>query len=297
MCAQGSSFGLQGRRLVLAWLLGVGLVLAPSGGRAEAQGPFQTHVTAARQLYDALEYERALAELSRARGHALGEADDVLLSLYEGVILADLGRTESSNAAFRVALLLQPVAELPLKVSPKVEQRFEAVRRQVLRELAEQEVPVAPAPPPAPPPVATAPPEPVMPTDPQATPAPLPLPAPAPVTAAPEVSTSATLRSRAWIPATVGGVLLVGGGVSSLQARSERSRLRRDDVSLATSQDVDRSVSRGKTFQAVGLVLAGAGVAGLGLSAGMFLLGGPPEKLGVQLGTDGTSAFVSGRWP
>ncbi|WP_147469324.1 hypothetical protein, partial [Corallococcus sp. AB045] len=232
------------RRLVLAWLLGVGLVLVPSGARAEEPGPFQTQVRAARQLYDELEYERALAELSRARRHSSGEADDVLLALYEGVILADLGRTESSSAAFRVALLLQPGAELPLKVSPKVEQRFESVRQQVLRELAKQDVRVPPL---APPPVATAPLDPVTSADMRAS----------PVSAAPEVSTSATVRSRAWIPATVGGVLLVGGGVSYLQARSERSRLRRDDASIANSQDVDRSVSRGKSFQTVGLVLAG----------------------------------------
>ncbi|NOK17312.1 hypothetical protein, partial [Corallococcus carmarthensis] len=236
------------RAAVGCWLLVAGFVLVPSGARAQEPGPFQTYVIAARQLYDELEYERALAELSRARRYSSGEADDVLLSLYEGVILADLGRTESSSAAFRVGLLLQPGAELPLKVSPKVEQRFETVRQQVLRELAKQEVrgDVARVPPP---PVSTAPPGPVAVVESQA-------PAVAP---APEVSTRSSVRGRAWIPATVGGVLLVGGGVSYLQARGERSRLRRDDASLATSQDVDRSVSRGKTFQTVGLVLAGAG--------------------------------------
>ncbi|WP_199738866.1 tetratricopeptide repeat protein [Corallococcus sp. CA054B] len=255
------------RRLVLAWLLGVGLVLVPSGARAEEPGPFQTHVGAARQLYDELEYERALAELSRARRHSSGDADDVLLALYEGVILADLGRTESSGAAFRVALLLQPGAELPLKVSPKVEQRFEAVRQQALRELAKQDVRV-------PPPVATAPLEPVTSPDTRASPVPT----------APEVSTSATVRSRAWIPATVGGVLLVGGGVSYLQARSERSRLRRDDVSIKNAQDVDRSVSRGKSFQTVGLVLAGLAL--------VFLL--PKGGVEVRNAQEGERVYVSG---
>lgn len=106
------------------------------------------------------------------------------------------------------------------------------------------------------------------------------------------------MRSRAWLPAALGGVLLVGGGVSYAMALSERSSLRNDDAGLATLQDVDRSVSHGRTYQTVSLGLAGAGVVGLGMAAGMYLLGTPsePERVGVTISTDGTSAFVSGRW-
>ncbi|MBE4753309.1 hypothetical protein G4177_34675 [Corallococcus sp. ZKHCc1 1396] len=262
---------------LMALVLG-GAMLAPRQVQAQESEGVRTHLRSAHQLYDALEYERALERLADARRFAANDADDVLLSLYEGVILADLGKNEASTAAFKSALQLQPRAVLPLKVSPKVERRFEDVRRQVRRE---REAQLALAPPLG---DSSAPGAPTSPT-----------------TAGSQSLEGASgrggARAKAWIPATVGGVLLVGGGVSYLQARSERSRLRNDDPSLTSSSDVDRSVSRGKTFQTVGWVLAGAGVAGLGLSAGMYLLGAPQGPGTLALGTDGTSAFVSGRWP
>ncbi|MFP2934620.1 hypothetical protein ACLESO_57830, partial [Pyxidicoccus sp. 3LG] len=119
------------------------------------------------------------------------------------------------------------------------------------------------------------------------------------VTPVEAVSWRSGLRSRAWLPATVGGVLLVGGGVSYALSRSERSKLRNGDASLATYEDAERSASRGRTLQTVGVGLVGAGVVGLGISAGMYLLGRPaePGKVGLGVSTDGTSAFVFGRWP
>ncbi|WP_147448650.1 hypothetical protein [Corallococcus terminator] len=266
----------------------------------------RTYLLLANQFYDALEYERALEQLAQARRFSTGESDDVLLSLYEGVILADLGRNEASTVAFKAALQRQPQAKLPVKVSPKVERRFEELRRQVERERAKQvarvgvarkESPEADASKtgidaqgnsmegaPAPMSVSTSPSTSVAPTE--------------PLSAHAETSGS-RLRGRAWIPATVSGALLVGGGVAYLQARSERSKLQTNDASLTNSQEVDRSVSRGRTFQTVGWVLTGAGVAGLGISAGMYLLGAPQASGQIELGmsTDGTSAFVVGRWP
>ncbi|WP_147443502.1 hypothetical protein [Corallococcus sicarius] len=283
---------------LVAVLLG-GTVLIPRGVRAEAQqGMVQMYVRSARQLYDNLEYERALEQLSRARAHSTGEADDVLLSLYEGVLLADLGKNEASTTAFKAALLLQPEAKLPVKVSPKVERRFEDVRRQVRRKLANQAARgVDPGAPPGLEPGAQA--RPVEETPAVVASQSMPVAQAEPSPASAEVSGRRGLRERAWIPAAVGGALLVGGGVSYLQSRHERSRLRNDDESIETVQDLDRSVSRGRTSQTVGLVLAGAGVVGLGVSAGMYLLGAPsaPAKVGWSLGTDGTSALVFGRWP
>ncbi|MFP2927372.1 hypothetical protein ACLESO_19675, partial [Pyxidicoccus sp. 3LG] len=136
--------------VLLGWL-----VLMPSS--AWAQGAVRDYVRAARGLYEDLEFERALEQLSRARPFSTGPADDALLSLYEGVILADLGKLEASTAAFKAALYLQPDAKLPVKVSPKVAQRFESLRKQVKRDLAKREAqsPVSvapPAPQPEPPP-------------------------------------------------------------------------------------------------------------------------------------------------
>lgn len=253
--------------------------------------------------YEALEYESALEELSKARRFASNVDDAVLLSLYEGAIQADLGRTEASDAAFRVALALQPEAKLPLSVSPKVEERLEAIRRQVQLELevkaqtrAAFVSPRTSADSPAQ--VKTGP-------DVSAQSA---LAAPPPASAVPElpprvdvaqVSSGGGARTHAWLPATVGGGLLVGSGVSYLLARGEQSKLRGDDKGLDSLDDVKRSASRGRTYQAVGLALAGAGVVSLGISAGMYLLGRSSESqtLAIDASTDGTSAFVQGRWP
>lgn len=286
----------------MAVLLGC-LVLAPPGvwAQEKAGGKVRNYVVSARRLYEDLEYERALEQLSRAKRFSRTEADDVLLSLYEGLILADLGKKDEANAAFKAALFLQPDAKLPLKVSPKVQQQFEAAREQVRRELAKQEPPpvaqVKPAePPPAPVPVKPAQDAPVAAVQPK----PVELkPAPQAAAAPVEVSGERSLRSRAWVPAAAGGVLLVAGAGLFVMAKSEQSKLRSDDASLATEADVDGAVSRGRTFQTVGLGLAGAGVVGLGVAAGMYLLGASPEpeKVGLGVGTDGTSAFVYGRWP
>ncbi|WP_163988881.1 hypothetical protein [Pyxidicoccus caerfyrddinensis] len=262
---------VQRSRIVAALLL-LGFNTLPL--KAQEQGRVQDHLLSARRLYDDLEYERALEQLSEARRFSNGAEDDALLSLYEGVILADLGKPDDAFAAFKAALLLQPEAKLPVLVSPKVTQRFEAVRQQVKLELeAEAQRRMALVPPPAT----------------QAQPA-------APVM---QESGHRGSHSRAWLPATIGGGLLVSGGVSYLLARSEQSKLRGNEASLATLEDAKRSASRGRTYQWVGLSLASAGVVGLGISAGMYLLGQPSKSppLGIDVSTDGTSAFVQGRWP
>jgi tetratricopeptide (TPR) repeat protein len=118
---------------VLAALLVLGTVPAA----AQATGDeVQRYLNAAARLYENLDYERALEQLARAKRYGRGVDDDVLIALYEGVILADLGRKEDALSAFRTGLLLRPDAKLPVKVSPKVAKDFELVRGEVQRELA-----------------------------------------------------------------------------------------------------------------------------------------------------------------
>ncbi|HME89971.1 MAG TPA: hypothetical protein VKE49_01000 [Myxococcaceae bacterium] len=119
-------------------LAGVLIVLAlPSVRWARAEtSAVQRYLTAAARLYENLEYERALEQLARAKSHPRELGDDVAIALYEGIILADMGRRDESTAAFRTALLLKPDAALPVKVSPKVEQDFEKLRSKVRSELA-----------------------------------------------------------------------------------------------------------------------------------------------------------------
>ncbi|RKG96858.1 hypothetical protein D7V97_35075 [Corallococcus sp. CA053C] len=109
--------------------------------------------------------------------------------------------------------------------------------------------------------------------------------------------TERTPRSRALLPAILGGTLAAAGGVSWALSRGELSKLRNADPALANLESVDRSASRGRTLQTAGVGLMSAGVLGLGLAAGMYLLGAPTERGSVSLGTDGRLAFVSGRWP
>lgn len=96
----------------------------------------QRYLTAAARLYHNLDNERALEQVQRAKQYASGLEDDVVIALYEGTILADLGRLDDAQAAFRTGLLLDPTAKLPLKVSPKVERQVETLRASVEKELA-----------------------------------------------------------------------------------------------------------------------------------------------------------------
>lgn len=297
-------------RGVLAAMLFSCCVLGPLHGHAQERDEVQTYLLSARRHYDNLEYEQALAQLTQARSLTIQDEDSVLLSLYEGIILADLLRNDAADAAFKAALFLRPDSKLPEKASPKVERRFEDIRKQVKRELERHrriatveprgrvplpanerpadDVPVSG-------PVAEIHPTPLTVSAPQATPTVT----DKSVSLVTQASERSTMRSRAWIPAAVGGALLVGGGVAYSQAWSERSRLRDNDARLETLQDANRSASRGSTLQTVGLGLASAGVVGMGVSIGMYLLGSPsvPDRPGVSVTTDGTSAFMIGRWP
>ncbi len=103
---------------------------------AKAGGEFQRHVAEAVRLYDDLEYELALEQLERARGSLKVPGDRVTLALHKGIISADMGRWQVARDEFRAALLLDPDARLPLRVSPKVSREFEAQRARAVADLA-----------------------------------------------------------------------------------------------------------------------------------------------------------------
>jgi hypothetical protein len=118
---------------------------------ALAADDFQRYLGAAVQLYENLEYERALAQVQRARTVAWGIEQDVALGLHEGIFLAELGRWNEARTSFETALLLDPTAKLPLSVSPKVESQFESIRQDVNTVIARRKkgatfVQVVPAP-------------------------------------------------------------------------------------------------------------------------------------------------------
>jgi tetratricopeptide (TPR) repeat protein len=122
------------------------LLVLPLGVGAQGKDTAQAHIDAARRFYEELEYERAMDALDRAQRRARTQDEFSSVLLYEGVILAELGRSEEAAAAFQASLNLQPEATLPLVVSPKIQKQFEAARRDAQQSLAR----VSSKPPPAP---------------------------------------------------------------------------------------------------------------------------------------------------
>jgi hypothetical protein len=124
-----------------AAVLFMGLVVAlPTAARAQSR-QVRRHLTTAERLYRALDNEGALEEVKKASRLGRGVEDDVAVSLYEGIIFADMGKQAQSNSAFRAALLLNPNANLPLKVSPKVKKAFDAIRQSIHRNRASPPTP------------------------------------------------------------------------------------------------------------------------------------------------------------
>ncbi|WP_225410556.1 hypothetical protein [Stigmatella hybrida] len=265
--------------LVVVWMMALpGLALA-------AKGNIRNHLVLIKQSLVNTEYERALDLVQVARQEPHGTDEDATLSLYEGILLYELRRRDEGKAAFRRAFLLRPQAELPVPVSPKIQQEAEAARKQ-----AEAELKAMPSPPP--------PPEEASPK-PRLVPEATPVEGPSGESPSLEGSSSSRLRQRAWIPAVAGGALVVAGGITWGMSRSELNKLRDGDPDLTSPEDVNSTGSRGRTLQTVGVSLLGVGAAGLATAATMYLLGDsgrPTVSLGV--GPDGTAAaFVYGRWP
>ncbi|HYI02377.1 tetratricopeptide repeat protein [Hyalangium sp.] len=262
------------------------ILLPPASAFAQDDSEVRAYLLSVERLYEDLEYESALNQITRARAVARAPGHLVALALYEGVILADMSRWEESAAAFRKALELQPEAKLPLKeVSPKVAQHLERVRQSVKQELAARQKPPEP---PRPPP---------RPLDKPQDPKPGAVVIDLPPEPKPEPSRRSFMRPQILGPAIGGGVLLVLGGTSWAMSRGELSRLNGDHSTLATPEDVQQASSRGRTFQSVGVGLMGAGVAGLGFALGWYAFGPPSDETALRVGTNGTSAFVQGRWP
>lgn len=282
----------------------LGIIIAfylPLSAHAECSDEMRDCLLSIKNLFEDVEYERALKELSHARLLKHGVEDAVTLSLYEGIILADLGKQKEATAAFKSALFLRPDVKFPTMVSPKVERRLEDLRKEVKQSLAsplekrqtesqqekaenQQRV--------EPPPQAEAQ---LQQEEQNRTP-----PTTQAMLASPtkvDVSARGSLRSRALLPAIAGGVLLAAGGGAWGLAKSEQAWLRSMDPGRTTLEEARRHAERGKAWQTVGFGLLGAGVVGLGAAAGLYAFGAPAKPVALSIGTNGTSAFVYGRFP
>ncbi|WP_224360315.1 tetratricopeptide repeat protein [Hyalangium versicolor] len=295
------------RARILGGTFALLLVLHPLAASAQRQDSAQAYIRAARRYFENLEYERALQALDRAQRRARTKDDTVAILLHEGIILAEMGKSQEATAAFKSALRLKPDAQLPLVVSPKIENQFQPLRQEAMKHAAHATAKAAPEPKPATPPPSIAPSENVSATQsepaqanvsaPQSTPTPRSAPLQEGVSITENASHGRALGPRVLVPAITGGVLLIAGGISWNMARSEYSKLEHDDPSLNTRDDVDHSASRGKTLQTVGFGLLGAGLVGLGIATGLYVTQEPETSVSLAVGTDGRSAFIQGRWP
>jgi tetratricopeptide (TPR) repeat protein len=261
-------------------------------------------VNSAISLYENLEYEKALKQLTKARVKATTPDDEVKVTLLEAIVLADMGREEKALTAFKTAFGIDLDAKLPVDVGPKVQavadkarasvrklmapaleaQKAEEQRKaaeekaradEVARLAAEEkrkadEDKVRNAPPPA----VVAPP-------------------PAPDAKGPSV------RSLSWIPGVVG---LASAGVGTyflVSASGKYNALLNGSVDLATANGYRTS---GPTDALVGDLLIGVGVAGVLGAVAMFVFGAPapsvalvPTREGAVLSFGGTFDLIPAR--
>jgi tetratricopeptide (TPR) repeat protein len=233
------------------------------------------------QLFENLQYEKALAQLKKAKQKSTGAEDDKMIALYEGVVLSEMGKAEKAEEAFKSALSMDLKARLPFEVSPKVEKSFEKARAnvekllgpQLAREeeerkkraaeearlaeeakkaedarLAERERIARENAPPAPPLVEGQ--------------------------SVQKKTTGGDARRFFWLPGVLGLGLAGGGTVALLQARYNYDRLASGNL---TPADALTARDTGKTQQTVGWILVGTGSAAVIAAVGMLVFGGPTE--------------------
>lgn len=300
-----ATIGNAGR--VMAALL---VLLQPFSALAAQSPEVRKYLNSAATLYEKLEYEKALKQVARARAKASGAEDEVAVAMYQGIILADMGREEKAVAAFESGLSLDPDAKLPLEVSPKVEAIFEKARTRVRKLLAPQleaqrldeerrraeteqkrqdderirrelEAKAArerqggtetqrPAP--------SAPPDDAV------------------VVRQGPVTTTPSVRAYAWLPAT-GGIVLGGvGGLLLWRAKSNHDALRSGQV--ASPEQAKQLFDDGKRLQNTGGLFVGVGTVGLLVAGGMLLFGGEEApKVSVSAGADHAYVGVTVQLP
>ncbi|SET02226.1 kelch repeat-containing protein [Stigmatella erecta] len=103
--------------------------MGAEAGSAEVEGK----IGLVHGLYEKLEYEKALEQIQRTRRLSRSVDENIRLFLYEGALLAELNRPEEASVSFREGLSLAMLfsrksGTLPIKVAPKIEECFTAVR-------------------------------------------------------------------------------------------------------------------------------------------------------------------------
>lgn len=205
---------------------------------APAPKPPNPLIETIENLYQKASFEEALMVLeTAARAPDNDDRDRERLAVLEGVLQAELLKEDVAREAFARALELNPEASLPDYVPPKTVKLFEEMRR------AEAAI-IRPPPPPPPTP---------------ATPEEM---APHPrvvVLGNSEPPWLLANRQLAWIPIGVGGAAAAGGITLAVVSHGINGALRAGDSTIRSPDELDLALYRGRTFQATGWMLIGAG--------------------------------------
>jgi hypothetical protein len=94
-----------------------------------ATGPFDSALTKAVGLYNEAEWDGSLRELTKAERYAADDAQRVQVWLYQGVVLANIPDLDTARVAWDKALAVDPDVKLPLKVSPRVQAKFDEAQK------------------------------------------------------------------------------------------------------------------------------------------------------------------------
>ncbi|WP_233583180.1 tetratricopeptide repeat protein [Corallococcus sp. CA053C] len=253
-------------------LMGVGPAFGQAGGASKSPvthgSYFEAALAETARLYDDLEYEQALAAVTRAKRLAREDGERASAAIFEGIVLADLGRREEALASFRAGLMRAPEAPLPVKVSPKVESDFESVRKEVQRDRPALARPVP----------QDAPVQPTVEVPPSVTPPTVVATAPEP---APGVDLKAGVRESSRKVPTLSWVLLgtgvAAGGVGTVFGLQSRGNVNSAREAELTS-DVNGHLEDARGQARVANVLIGTAVAAAaGAVTAYFLNGGPAQ--------------------
>ena len=119
----------------VASVVGASLLFLALAARATARPP-QDSLDAARQLYAAAQYERALAALERLKAEP-GTTNTIEIGRYRVLCLTALGRSKEADAAIEAILTLNPLYRPPVsETSPAVRSAFAAVRKRMVPAMA-----------------------------------------------------------------------------------------------------------------------------------------------------------------
>ncbi|AKJ04416.1 TPR domain protein [Archangium gephyra] len=223
-------------------LCGLWLVLGAPWSEAGAaeKNRENPYISKATRLYEDFKYTEALRTLEKAAAWPSNTPEqNVFIALVEGVLRFENQQPEQGESAFKRALAIDPKAQLPFSVSPKISETLEMLREQMTVVAGPNHVETMEPVEPPPPPIG---------------------PNPGLSSKTPTNPLLSTLSQYRMPLALTGGGLAVVGILSWTQAKSLEQRVRVADPSITTRAQLDGSLRDGRTFETAGWILLGTGV-------------------------------------